>query len=369
MPLRTRRSSAACAAWFAALALVAPGPSALAAVRMETIRFKSDTVTFVGTLALPERAGAPLPAVVLLHGSERGRRDNPFFQVVRDRLTAAGWAVLSYDRRGVGESGGTYVETPDLSIPAGDAISAVRFLAGRSEIDPEHIGLMGTSQGGWVAPLAATMAPGIAFVVAVSEPGVSPFEQSTYQRASELVEAGLDRAQADSVTALRRVLYHYWHGEVSRAAAESAWAASHGHAWHDRAAETDELFSRIGRLSSVPPPSRMPDDFMRAVREHFFYDPIPVAERLRIPILHLFGAADRHVPIDESVVAFRAAYARSGNREAVIRVLPNAGHSMQWVQGGAECLRCPAERGAFTPAPGWMDTLVAWLRTVAPGSR
>src|SRR5204863_9052464 len=132
----------------------------------------------------------PLPAVVLLHGSEPGRRDSPFFRVVRDALCATGWAVLSYDRRGVGESGGVYLETPDLSVPARDAVSAVRLLAGRSDIDRGRIGLLGISQGGWVAPLAATMDSGIAFVVAVSEPGVSPLEQSAYQRASELVDSG-----------------------------------------------------------------------------------------------------------------------------------------------------------------------------------
>jgi pimeloyl-ACP methyl ester carboxylesterase len=333
------------------------GPGA----REETVRFGSEGATLVGTLALPPAARHPVPAVVLLHGSERGRRDSPLFRLLRERLCALGLAVLSYDRRGVGESGGEYVETPDLRVPARDALSALRFLAQRSEVDRARIGLLGISQGGWVAPLAATLAPGVAFVVALSEPGVSPLAQSSCQRAAELIEQGLATAAADSATALRTLLCRYWHGDASRAAAESAWADARGSAWLGRAAATDELFSRIGHLPAVPPPARMPQDFIRALDEHFFYDPIPVAETLRVPVLHLFGAADRHLPVAESVEAFRSAYRRSGNRDATVRVIPGAGHALQRVSGAAECLRCPP--APWEPAAGWPDTLAAWLGT------
>lgn len=327
--------------------------------RVETVRFSSDTVTIVGTLSVPAATHPPRAAVVLLHGSERGRRDSPFFAVLRESLCAAGLAVLSYDRRGVGESGGVYVETPDLRIPARDAIAAIRFLEGRSEIDRRRVGLLGISQGGWVAPLAATMDSGVAFVIAVSGPGVSPFEQSAYHRGAELVEQGLTAAEADSATELRRLLYRYWHGDRPRAAADSAWTDARIRPWFVRAAVSDELFSRIGNLPDVPPPSRMPADFIRAVNEVFFYDPIPTAEKLRVPVLDLFGAADRRVPVAESVTALRSAYARAGI-DATIRIVPEAGHSMQHVLG-SECLRCPGPRPPYAPAPGWVDTVVTWL--------
>src|SRR5689334_7166275 len=102
----------------------------VSAARAETVRFPTaDSLTLVGTLATP--AHSARGAIVLLHGSEPGRRDNPYFAYLRERLVAKGWAVLSYDRRGVGESGGQYSETPDLAIPAADAAAAARFLAAR----------------------------------------------------------------------------------------------------------------------------------------------------------------------------------------------------------------------------------------------
>jgi len=335
---------------------IAPG------FREETVRFPSGGVTLAGTLAKPVGAKRPLPALVLLHGSEPGRRDGAFFRLVRDRACREGFAVLSYDKRGVGGSGGKYVETPDLRVPAGDAAAAVRHLAGRADIDRRRIGVLGISQGGWAAPLASTLSPDVAFVVAISEPGASPAEQSAFQRANELGEAGLDAATADSLTSLRILLYRYWHGDVSRAVASSRWAASRGRPWLTRAAEAaDELFSRIADLPSLPPPEGMPDDFMRAIHEHFFYDPIAVAERVRVPILHLYGAKDRHLRVSESVKALRAAYARGRNANATFKVFPGAGHGMQAVSAAAECLRCPRGAEPRRPAPGWLDTLAVWL--------
>jgi pimeloyl-ACP methyl ester carboxylesterase len=330
--------------------------------RVETVRFTSDSLTIAGLLALPARAGARVPGIVLLHGSEPGKRDNPFFRSVRDRLTRAGWAVLTYDRRGVGESGGRYVETPDLREPAADAVAAVRFLRERAEVDGSRVGLLGISQGGWVAPLAATLEPSVAFVVAISEPGMTPLEQAAFHRASELAERGFTPAEIDSATALRMLLFRYWHGDVPRAAADSAWAISRARPWLARAGKVDELFSRLAGLPAVPPPSLLPPDFARALRECFFHDPVPVAERLRVPVLHLYGAADRRVPVAPSVAAFRAAYARSGNSRATIRVLEHAGHGLQRVRGAAECLLCPPEtREPWAPARGWLDTLARWL--------
>jgi pimeloyl-ACP methyl ester carboxylesterase len=316
----------------------------------QTVRIPSDSLTLVGTLALPART--PAPAVVLLHGSEPGRRDNAFFRAVRTRLVADGWAVLTYDRRGVGESGGAYTETPDLRVPAGDAIAAVRFLAARPDIG--KVGLLGISQGGWVAPLAATLEPRVAFVVAVSEPGTTPLAQSGYQRMHEWLERGMSDAEADEARRLRALLFEFWHGDVPRATADSAWTAARGRAWFARAGDREGLFTRLAALTRVPSVASLPPDFAEAIRSGFFYDPLPVAARVRVPVLHLYGAADRHLDVAASVRAFRAA-----SPAARIVVLPHAGHGMQQVAGDAECLTCPP--GEWSYAPGWLDTLSTWL--------
>lgn len=321
--------------------------------RAETVRFEAaDSLTLVGTLASPARSARG--AIVLLHGSEPGRRDNPYFAYLRQRLVAKGWAVLSYDRRGVGESGGQYSETPDLAVPAADAAAAARFLAARGFA---RVGLLGISQGGWVAPLAATREPRVAFVIAISEPAVPPYAQSGFQRASEWVERGLTRKDADEARNLRSLVFRYWHGDVSRAEIDSAWTIGRARPWFARVREGNELLARIAAFERVPPVKALPAEIQEAVRSNFFYDPLPAARELRVPILHLYGAADRHLDVNESRAAFLAAY---GDRAtAAIAVVEHAGHGMQRVDGEAECFDCPAQ--GWVPAKGWGEKIEDWL--------
>jgi pimeloyl-ACP methyl ester carboxylesterase len=191
---------------------------------------------------------------------------------------------------------------------------------------------------------------------------MSPLEQSGFQRASEWIEQGLAPADAQAARAMRTLLFEHWHGDVPRARADSAWAAVRARPWFAGITQSEELFARLAPVRTRPS-GVGPAAFVRArVREHFFYDPIPVAERLRVPVLHLYGEADRHLPVAESAAAFRAAYARAGAADATIRVIAHAGHGMQAVTADAECFGClPEARLAWAPAAGWLDTLSTWL--------
>ena len=96
-----------------------------------------------------------------------------------------GLAVLAYDKRGVGQSGGTYPgESPHpftIDTLARDAEAAVHFLATRPEIDHDRIGLAGHSQAGWIIPLAASREPAVRFAVVFSGPAVTADENDEYQ--------------------------------------------------------------------------------------------------------------------------------------------------------------------------------------------
>ena len=137
-------------------------------VREEAVRFASGKVNLAGTLVLPEGPGAH-PAVVLFHGSGAQTRN----------LFAARWfasqglAALAYDKRGVGESTGDFRAIPFMEL-CDDGLAALRSLKSRKEIDAKQIGVWGLSQGGWLGPLAASRSAEVAFVIAVSGPGVSP---------------------------------------------------------------------------------------------------------------------------------------------------------------------------------------------------
>ena len=117
----------------------------------------------------------PHPAVAWVHGS--GDTTRAYLPDLQALFLRYGVAVLAYDKRGVGQSGGTYPgESPTptaIDTLARDAAAAVRFLAGRAEIDRTRVGLAGHSQAGWIIPLAASREPAARFAVIFSGPAVT----------------------------------------------------------------------------------------------------------------------------------------------------------------------------------------------------
>lgn len=87
---------------------------------------------------------------------------------------------------------------------------------------------------------------------------------------------------------------------------------------------------------------------------HSSYDPVPALERLRVPMLAVFGGADTVVPVEASVKAMRAAFERAGNAEFTYRIFPEADHG----------IRVKAADGSRVPAPGLTEFVVDWVESV-----
>ena len=152
--------------------------------REEEVTFENRPagINLAGTLTLPKSAG-PFPAVILISGSGAQDRDEALaghrpFLVLADYLTRQGVAVLRVDDRGVGGSTGDSLRATSSDF-ADDALAGVAYLKGRREIDTARIGLIGHSEGGLVAPLAATRSQDVAFIVLLAGPGL-PGEQIIY---------------------------------------------------------------------------------------------------------------------------------------------------------------------------------------------
>ena len=157
----------------------------------EEVAFTNGTVQLAGTLTWPKTEG-PHPAVVLLTMGGPQTRDAEssgfkIFKVLANHLTQNGIAVLRYDDRGVGESTGSLDESTITDF-ATDAQAAVALLKQRPEINPLQIGLLGHSQGGIVAPLAASESGDIAFVVLMGAPMV-PGAQMAFATQARLLQS------------------------------------------------------------------------------------------------------------------------------------------------------------------------------------
>jgi len=114
-----------------------------------------------GILTLPN-TDDPFPAIVLLHGSDRSGKEDPYYKVHAENLVQSGSAVLRYDGPGWGggSSEGPGFET--LEYRTEEAITAVNFLQSRSDIQSNAVGLWGISQGGWICQMAAAACEDIA---------------------------------------------------------------------------------------------------------------------------------------------------------------------------------------------------------------
>ncbi len=151
------------------------------------VTFQSGDITLAGNLWIPAGDG-PFPAVVIAHGA--GKVTSEDYKYLRFFFVHHGFATLTYDKRGVGESGGSYSMwvrnnrngEAVLEDLANDALAGVEFLKGYDQIDPNRIGLFGLSQGGWIAPLAASKSSDVAFIVLYSGPVCTVGQEIYYSR-------------------------------------------------------------------------------------------------------------------------------------------------------------------------------------------
>jgi pimeloyl-ACP methyl ester carboxylesterase len=158
----------------------------------ESIRIPANGFSLAGTVSKPANAAGKLPAVILISGSGETDRDEnvfgiPIFGQIADALAEAGFIVLRYDKRGVGQSGGR-AEAARLEHFAEDARAAVKVMSDRRDVDRKRLAIVGHSEGGWIALMTAKD-DRVAAVGLVSTVAVSGRELNLYQ-----VTHGLERS-------------------------------------------------------------------------------------------------------------------------------------------------------------------------------
>ncbi|WP_202615340.1 alpha/beta hydrolase family protein [Algoriphagus kandeliae] len=150
-------------------------------IKTKEVRFESEGVSLAGTIYEPQNSYA---ALVIVHGSDQVPRMTEFAQL----LAKNGITVLTYDKRGVGESEGVYagpevgtnnISPENLNLLAKDASEAVNTL--QKQIKNIPIGLIGFSQAGWIIPIAANQNPSIEYMVIFSGPTITTKEQLRFQ--------------------------------------------------------------------------------------------------------------------------------------------------------------------------------------------
>jgi pimeloyl-ACP methyl ester carboxylesterase len=288
------------------------------------VHFPSGDIRLAGTLVLPAAPG-PHPAVVLLHGSGPQERD----LFMARWFAGQGIAALAYDKRGVGESTGDFEQVPFMKL-ADDGLAAIAYLHTRTDIDRQRIGVWGLSQGGWLGPLAASRSSDVAFVIAVSGPGVSPGEQMIFYYAMELRARGMNENDVQAASTLRREVWDSLRTGNGIDHARADLAQSRSASWYNEAkVQQNNFFERL----------QTPAEWEKArsglwFREEIGYDPVPTLKKLSVPALFIFGTEDKLVPVKESVEAIEAV-SNADKKGFTVVVFSHADHGLRLVDSGA----------------------------------
>jgi pimeloyl-ACP methyl ester carboxylesterase len=285
---------------------------------MRDLHVEHDGVTLAASFSA---AGAT--AVVALHGAGEGTRDGVLYRHLHEVLPPAGIGVVTFDRRGEGQSTGD-ASRGRFDVQVRDALAIV------DAVGVERVGLWGYSQGGWIGPLAATSSDRVAFLVLIASTGVTPSEQMMYATATQLRLAGYDEGVVLRALGLRRRFEDWVHGR--------------GRAREDRL--RGDLLSALdepwfGLL--FLPPTLLDDEGCALWIEEMDFEPQPVFAGVRVPTLLFYGAADSWTPVEPSVKAWREAV----GDEVEIVVIREAEHELALPDG--------------TLAPEYERTLVDWL--------
>lgn len=320
----------------------------------ETISFASGNVALAGTLTRPT-GNSPVPAVILLCGSgPNDRNEQVFFHrpflVLADYLTRRGMAVLRYDKRGVGASGGSYSAATSMDF-ADDALAALNWLKAQEGIDAGKIGLIGHSEGGLVAPIVASRSSDVAFIVSLAGSAL-PGEEilllqsraiaeaqgvdektltENHRRSSkiyEIVKTELDNAKAkEKIVAVLKPQSENQYGQADQAALEAQLEALTG-AWY---------------------------------RFFISFDPRDAWSKAQCPVLAINGDKDLQVLAGDNLQSIRMALAAGGNMAVTTELVNGVNHLFQSCDCGLPSQYALIEE---TFSPVVLALIGAWLSAV-----
>lgn len=276
----------------------------------EDVAFESsDGVRLSGTVFAPRAEGGARAGVVVVDGSAIASRDKWESRRWVRTLLDAGAAVLVYDRRGAGRSQDG-ADEPGFASLSDDALSALRTLGERTGRDGVRLGLMGCSQGAWVAARAANESDMVSFLILTGVPGVTPGEQQRQHVEAAMRAADRDEDEIDAALAYTDLYFRVVGREVPFAELEPRAEAAGEAPW--------------GEFVDQP----RTDEDLAWWRRHHDFDMDAALRVLRVPVLALWGERDTVVPPGPNTEPVRRALAGSG-AEATLLVCAGADHPLE----------------------------------------
>lgn len=300
----------------------------------EQVSINANGFSVAATVSKPASPGTQkLPAVVLVAGPAPVDRDEmtagiPIFGQLAGALADAGFLVVRYDKRGVGQSGGR-LESTTLSDYADDVRWVVKYLSDRKDVDDKRIAVMGYGEGGLAALLAAAKNDNIRALTLVAAPSTSGADLVLEQQRHALDRSKMSKAERDTAIDLQQKIIQ---------------AAVEGTGWE-----------------GIPPDVRRRVD-TPYYRTFLLFNPAEVMKRVNQPLLIVHGELDWQIPTNSADQLAELARSRKSKAVVEVKKLPGLNH-----------LLVPATTGEVDEYASLKDrtvsadvtsTLATWLQSV-----
>ena len=296
-----------------------------------TFENKKAGINFAGTLTFPNSKGK-FPAVILVSGSgQQDRNENigghkPFW-IIADYLTRKGIAVLRVDDRGIGGSTGNFNQSTTGDF-AEDALAGTTFLKSRREIDPKKIGIIGHSEGGIVAPLAASISSDVAFIVSMAGVFINFEDVIIDQILNQQKLLGRNDEDLELERNWRKKIY-----SLAKENTDSVTAAKK--LWNLYSGLTEDEIKRLNW-----PKGRHEAQIKQVLNPWWRYvlslDNKAVLMKVKCPVLVTYGELDQQVNPDKNIPIIEEALKVGSNKNLTVKKFPGLNHLFQTAKTGSE---------------------------------
>jgi len=329
----------------------------------EDVLFKNTdgSITFGATVSVPTKGKSTGNAVVLLSGGGRQDRDGKmaghlWFKVLADYFNGKGLTVLRMDDRGVGQTTGDYdlATTADF---ADDALSAVAYLKSQKKLGLKKIGLVGHSEGGAAAGIAASRSKDIAFIISLSGLAIDGMSSLKSQNEDIVNASQLKDHDKNRSNEINNLMF--------QTAFKYADSANMEQQLNDTYAEwkkkDDVYFKTLGIEFDhfrFPIYSYVNYAVKPWYRYFLKFDPAAFLPLVKVPILAINGDKDLMVRPDINLANWKELPARAGNKQVTTKLIPGLNHLLQ------HCITCQQQEYATlkeTIAPEVLEEIGKWL--------
>ena len=322
------------------------------------------SVHYGATFTRPNGSGK-YPAVIIISGSGTQDKNGTIFGhklywVLADYLTKNGIAVLRVDDRGAGKSslGNNFKDATSVDFSF-DVEASLNYLETRTDVNKKHLGLIGHSEGGMIAPMVAARRKDVSFIVMWGASEVGGAKINTEQNAYQLKKLGVDSLAINAFESLNNQVLALFASSASVETLDAqmipvfdAWKKAQGPeilaALHATDLSAQDIFKQYNGLYNMP-----------WMRYFIIYDGKKDLAKVKCPVLAINGEKDTQVDAKSNLGLIKEILTKNGNNDVETKALPGLNHLLQTAQTGD---LSEYEKIDETMSPAAMKIISDWIK-------